>query len=87
MPMTREDLLSYSFFSELILDGEEIAEKRGKEVGKKEQAIATLTNLLSYRFGKLPAWAKKKIKAADVKTLDDWALRVLSAESLEEALR
>ncbi|MEP7336428.1 MAG: hypothetical protein ABI977_01570 [Acidobacteriota bacterium] len=86
MPMTREDLLSYPFFSELILDGEVIAEKRGKEIGKKEQAAAMLSRLLRYRFGKLPAWSKRKIAVADMKTLDQWALRVLDAETLEEAL-
>ena len=99
MPMTREDLLEYPLFSELILEGEEIAEERGEkrgekrgkklgeEVGKKKEAAALLTKQLSHRFGKLPAWAKEKIAAADVRTLERWGLRMLEAESLEEALK
>lgn len=83
MQITREDLLEYPLFSELILEGEEIAEKRGQQAAME----SLLSKQLRQRFGALPAWAKKKIKAADVKTLEKWALQVLIAESLEGALK
>lgn len=83
MQITREDLLEYPLFSELILEGEAIAE----EIGKKKQAVSMLSKLVRYRFGKLPTWARRKIAEADLRTLDQWALSVLKSERLEEALK
>lgn len=86
MPMTREDLLELPMISDLILGGEEIAEKRGAQTGMKQKAESLLSRLLKQRFGALPAWAQKKIAAADVKTLDKWVLSVLDAKNLEDVL-
>ena len=46
-----------------------------------------LSKLIRDCFGKLPAWAKRKVAEADLRTLDQWALSVLKSERLEEALR
>lgn len=90
MPMTREDLLELPLISDLILGGEEIAEKRGEkrgmQTGMKKNAASMLSRLLKQRFGALPVWAQKKVAAADVKTLDKWVLSVLNAQNLEDVL-
>lgn len=45
-----------------------------------------LTRMLEAKFGKAPKWAKEKIAAANARTLEKWAVRLLKAETLEEAL-
>ncbi len=42
-----------------------------------------LNRLLSYRFGKIPAWVEAKIATADQANLERWAERVLDAATLE----
>jgi hypothetical protein len=85
--MTREDLLEFPYFSDLILSGEEEAEKRSEKLGRKKEAENLLTKLLEQRFDALPAWAKKKIETAEAKTLERWTLRVLKAATLKDALK
>ncbi|MFZ1640541.1 MAG: hypothetical protein WAV07_03705 [Candidatus Contendobacter sp.] len=50
-----------------------------------EQGQAKLVELLlRQRFGSLPEWAEARLRQADRAKLEIWALRVLSAASLEE---
>lgn len=63
---------------------------RNSKVGQKwvrEEAARLLTRQLETLFGKLPRWAKQKIAAAEATQLDDWAVRLLKAKTLEEVLR
>ena len=39
---------------------------------------------LTHSFGSLPKWAEKKIHNADIKTLEKWSLKLLSANELDE---
>ncbi len=38
------------------------------------------------RFGTIPQWAKQKIEHADIATVENWGIRLLSANSLKEVL-
>ncbi|MCP4104439.1 MAG: hypothetical protein GY749_02725 [Desulfobacteraceae bacterium] len=37
-------------------------------------------------FGTLPLWAEQKIEHADIAAVEDWSIRLLSADSLKEVL-
>ena len=43
-----------------------------------------LKSLLRRRFGNVPDWVEKRLPEADAGLLEDWAVKVLDAESLEE---
>ncbi|MEP7341880.1 MAG: hypothetical protein ABI977_29370, partial [Acidobacteriota bacterium] len=57
-------------------------EKRGEERGQRR----LLRRLLEERFGELPAWADKKLEAADTAAMEKWTPRVLVAERLEDVI-
>ncbi len=38
------------------------------------------------RFGTVPQWAKEKIEKADITAIENWSIRLLSANSPEEVL-
>ncbi len=52
--------------------------------GRQEGEAKILTRLLQRRFGSIPAWASEKITKATSQSLEEWSLRVLDAQSLEE---
>ncbi len=58
------------------------AEQRGEAKGE----ATLLLRQLERRFGALPDWARDRVLAADTVAMEDWALRVLDAASLEEVL-
>lgn len=62
------------------------AVKRGRLEGELEEALALVTKLLTKRFGPLSLDAMTRLRAATKNELEDIGLRVLSAETLEEAL-
>lgn len=50
----------------------------------QEQAAHILRSQLNQRFGELPAWVNEKLKAANVESIERWALSLLEARSLDE---
>ncbi len=60
--------------------------KAGLSEGFAQGRAQMLLELLAIRFGKVPAEARTRIKAADEQTLTLWAARVLTAETLEGVL-
>ncbi len=70
--------------------GEELihrGELRGEKRGEQQALRRMLQKQLTVRFGPLPQWATLKLEGADVPTLERWGERVLTAASLEEALK
>lgn len=57
-----------------------------KEEGRVEGHAQMLLKQLTARFGPVPAETKAQILAAKQPTLDRWALRVLTAPSLQAVL-
>jgi len=72
------DIMENSFLRGIFLDGEKQGEERGK--------VGLLRRQLEHRFGRLPKWAVAQLEAADAATLEEWGLRLLEAESLEEVV-
>jgi len=54
------------------------------EQGMQQGIHKILTTPLSCRFGTLPEWAKKKIEEADVVSIEEWSLKLLSASTVDE---
>ncbi|HEX4946639.1 MAG TPA: hypothetical protein VFZ34_08255 [Blastocatellia bacterium] len=75
------------FLTELT---QKLVQKKTKEVLAQKELEAEaklLTRQLEALHGKLPKWAKEKIATANKRTLEKWAVRLLKAKTLEEALR
>ncbi len=50
----------------------------------REGEIAVLTRLLQRRFGILPEWVREKIAKADQPSLEEWSLRILDCQTLDD---
>jgi hypothetical protein len=61
--------------------------ERGRAEGSKQGRAGLLLRQLVHRFGPLPPAVEAKVRGAEPQRLDDWALRLLTAASLDEALR
>ena len=75
-----EDEIMKTFIDEYIEQGM----KQGMQQGMQQGQYKILSAQLNHRFGTLPDWVSKKIKNADVVSLEEWSLRLLSAKSLDE---
>lgn len=90
-PMSLQiDLMENSVIREFVLnrvrESEESGEKRGEKRGEMLGHAKMLRLQLEQRFGKLPKWALKLVDEADVETLEDWGLKLLDADRLEDVL-
>lgn len=79
-PEAREAIVT--FLDEIELRGH----KKGREEGLVEGSARMLVAQLRARFGAVPPAMRAKVKAADEATLARWAVQVLTAASIEEAL-
>jgi predicted transposase YdaD len=55
----------------------------GIERGMAVQARKQLRRLLTRRFGPLPEWVEERLDAAEIAQLEEWADRILDAETLK----
>jgi hypothetical protein len=53
------------------------------EKGIEKAEARLLTQLLTWRFGSLPAWVETKLAHAEPALLEAWAKRVLDAQTLD----
>ncbi len=60
--------------------------RRGIEIGRVEGELKVLRHLMEARFGPIPDWAENKVAGYSIEQLEAMAVRILSAESLEELL-
>ena len=70
------DVMENAFLRNIFLKGKQEGEQRGE--------AKMLSRQLQRRFQEVPSWASKKIAEADLPTLEEWSLRILDAESLED---
>lgn len=63
------------------------AERIGMKKGMHQEGTRMLLRMMEARFGTVPQWAKEKIEQADISAVEDWGIRLLSANSPEEVLR
>ncbi|MBF0418758.1 MAG: Rpn family recombination-promoting nuclease/putative transposase [Magnetococcales bacterium] len=59
-------------------------ERKGEKKGEKKGEITILTRQLQRRFGSVPEWANQKIAGAELSSLEEWSLRILDAQSMDE---
>jgi predicted transposase YdaD len=75
---------------EIELKGERRGERRGRREGerrgRREGRATMLLRQMEARFGEVPADLAARIEAADEASLDQWAVRVLTATTPEEVL-
>jgi hypothetical protein len=56
----------------------------GEARGEARASAVLLRNMLVAKFGPLPAWVLDAIDAAEVDQLQDWALRLVTADRLDD---
>ena len=56
---------------------------KGIEKGIPAGEVLLLRQLLTWRFGELPAWVEERLANPDQVRIEIWARRVLDAPSLE----
>ncbi|QTA81616.1 Putative transposase, RpnA/YhgA-like [Desulfonema limicola] len=60
---------------------------QGLSQGLSQGEKRSLTRLLKARFGKLPEWVQDKINLADLKHIEEWSIRLLTADKLNDVLK
>jgi hypothetical protein len=75
-----------TFLDDIERRGERKGKREGEILGERKGRERLLLDLLAARFGRLPASVKTRIGSADDATLKVWALRVLTAPTLEGVL-
>jgi flagellar biosynthesis/type III secretory pathway protein FliH len=69
---------------EAMMTYAEKLKQEGHDQGQQEGQCKMLLRQLTRRFGVLPEAVEKRIARAEAAELQDWALRVLDARSLDE---
>jgi hypothetical protein len=64
--------------------GIEKGREEGREEGRKSGETALLKKMLELKYGPLPPWAEDKIAQADGAAIEQWAINLLSAQTLDE---
>jgi flagellar biosynthesis/type III secretory pathway protein FliH len=67
----------------LLNDAREEGREQGREEGREEGRKATLTRLLTRRFGPLSEEAQQRLQGATLVQLDLWFDRAIDAPTLE----
>ena len=60
--------------------------KKGREEGRREEALNLLSRLIVKRFGPMPPWAETRLSEKSIAQLEELGERVLDAANLEEML-
>jgi hypothetical protein len=60
--------------------------RRGREEGRMEEGKNIVVRLIEKRFGVVPVWARQRVEAMSASEVEETALRLLDAHSLEELL-
>lgn len=78
----REEIVNFEESQKMpyISSVERIGEERGIQKGE----ATMLTRQMQRRFGAVPEWVSEKVAKADLPSLEEWGLRVLDAQSLDE---
>lgn len=61
--------------------------QEGRKEGRQEGAEGILRKLITLKYGELPGWTEQQLANATSEQLDDWALRLMTARTLEELFR
>ncbi|MGY6214417.1 Rpn family recombination-promoting nuclease/putative transposase [Methylolobus aquaticus] len=81
-----ERRIALDIAEEWVREGRQEGLREGLSEGRREEAAALVKRLLASRFGGLPEWVDARLQTASLARLEDYAVRVLDAASLEAAL-
>ncbi len=80
-----KEILEKSFIEEDVMqDFIDKYVEQGMQQGMQQGGGKVLACQLEYRFGRLPDWANEKIKKADVRVIEEWSIKVITASSIDE---
>ena len=69
-----------------IAKGKQEGREEGREEGEKQGRQKLLAKQLRWRFGVLPRWASARLRQADPKQLETWAVNIFDAKDLTDLL-
>lgn len=81
-----EDIME-TFIDKYINQGIEQGLNQGLSQGLNQGEKRSLTRMLKARFGNLPKWVHDKINLADLKSIEKWSIRLLTADKLQDVLK
>ncbi|MGE0086305.1 MAG: Rpn family recombination-promoting nuclease/putative transposase [Desulfococcaceae bacterium] len=76
----REDIMQ-TFIDKYINQGMQLGMQQGLQ-----QMAKIFLRQMEIRFGGVPEWAEEKIRQADMKRIEEWSIRLLKAERVEDVL-
>ncbi|MEO5328575.1 MAG: DUF4351 domain-containing protein [Magnetococcus sp. THC-1_WYH] len=79
-----EELFSLPKFEHRLAQERRDSKQEGEKNGEKKEAAKILTRQLQRRFGAVPEWATQKIAQAEPSSLEEWILRFVDAQSLDD---
>ncbi|MEO5369385.1 MAG: DUF4351 domain-containing protein [Magnetococcus sp. DMHC-1] len=83
-----EELFSLPKFEHRLMQehqaGHQAGLQAGHQDGERDGEAKVLTRQLLRRFGTIPDWAREKVAKAGLSSLEEWSLRLLDAQSLDE---
>jgi hypothetical protein len=82
-----EDILDNKVLGREFKRGLEEGIREGVQQGVQRGELTILRRQIEERFGALPAWAQSRLDSLSAVALEELAVRVLKAESLEELLK
>ena len=59
---------------------------QGLQQGLQKGELRFFRKMMEFRFGSLPEWVMKKIESASPETIEQWGIRLLKADRLEDVL-
>jgi len=81
------DIMDHELFGPRIREAKDLGRAEGRVEGRVEGEQTIVIRLIEKRFGTVPAWSRQRIEAMPAAQIEQVALRLLDAESLEELLR
>ncbi|MEO5329363.1 MAG: DUF4351 domain-containing protein, partial [Magnetococcus sp. THC-1_WYH] len=78
------NLMENDVFRPIIMKAIMEAQTDSEQKGRQEGEATILTRLLQRRFGTVPDWASEKIAKAELPSLEEWSLRFVDAQSLDD---
>ena len=73
-----------TFIDKYIQQGERQGEQRGEQRGVRRGMSETLLRLVQVKFGPPSPEVEARIKQAELEQLDEWVVRMLTAQSLDD---
>ena len=82
-----DNVILKDIYDAALEKGREQGREQGRRQGEETGMAKLLHRQIEQRFGPLPEWADARIRGASGAELEQWAGNVLTASTLESALR